>query len=127
MKPRTVSRPRVFGDSVECPECEKKSPSLTFTPAGICLSCANDADPSPTVRAHSDPFWLLTPEEVERVEGELQRLDTKADQLYSCLNAAPKGSNRERILLADMCAVEREALLLHQLRAASRQLAPGTV
>jgi hypothetical protein len=115
--------------TVTCPICQEMVDSLQLTPAGSCLSCA-DRNPGMTARPHSDPFWILSPEKVRRLEQEIQRLAAELDRINGRFadlqqRQASQGSGRYRRALeeerARWQALQRELHLLHLLRAASRQ------
>jgi hypothetical protein len=103
--------------------------SLDLTPAGPCLRCA---DQNPTLRAapRSDPFWTLSPEEVRRLEPEIQRIARELRRMNDRLVAlqqrqmAEGGDSYDRAVEAardSWHALQRELHLLQLLRAASRQ------
>ena len=115
--------------TVTCPICQEMADSLQLTPAGPCLSCA-DRSPGMTARPHSDPFWILSPEKVTRLEHEIQRLVAELDRMNSRFaelrqRHAEEGNGRYRRALEEerdrWHALQRELHLLHLLRAASRQ------
>jgi len=57
--------------------------SLGLTPAGVCLRCA-DRNPLRT-EPHSNPFWILSPGEVRRVEREINRLAAELQRMSESL------------------------------------------
>jgi hypothetical protein len=114
---------------VTCATCQEMEDSLDLTPAGLCLRCA---DRHPAVRAepHSNPFWILSPREIRRVEAEIRRLAAELEgmnQRFIELERRPiaEGGNvYHRALEAEWDrwhALQRELHLLHLLRATSRQ------
>jgi hypothetical protein len=115
-----LPEPPQSGGRGKCPKCAEMWDYLCFTPSGLCVVCAALADPEPTATPYSDPFWLLTPEEYERAEGELHRLTAETQRLADCLPDDDWGE-AERPVMDRLTALDREALLLHLLYAASRQ------
>ncbi len=115
--------------TVTCPVCHTMWDSLHLTPAGLCLSCA---DENPTIRAepHSQPFWALSPQEVRRLESEIRLLASKLERINGRLIERKQRQRSEgsemyhRAVEAqwnEWHALQRELHLLHLLRAASRQ------
>lgn len=105
----------------DCPRCGRSVDYLTgITLAGICVRCAAK-DPSLTVTLRSDPFWLLTPEEMDRVAVKLRSLHAEYERLESSL---PEGDwdagGVEGPTLDEMTAIDREVMLLQMLRVVSR-------
>ena len=112
---------------VTCPVCHQMWGALELTLAGPCLRCA---DRNPTLRAEprSDPFWTLSPQEVKRLEPEIQRL---AGQLQHMNHRFAELQQRQIMEGSDVYdrameagreewhALQRELHLLHLLRAAS--------
>ena len=49
---------------VTCPVCQEMADALDLTPAGPCLSCA-DQNPALRAEPYSDTFWVLSPREVQ--------------------------------------------------------------
>jgi hypothetical protein len=105
--------------------------ALDLTPAGLCLSCA---DQSPGLRAepYSDRFWILSPGEVRRLEREIDRLAAELNHMNARLALLQQrqmtegGDGYDRVMEAERDrwhALQRELHLLHLLRAASRQYA----
>ena len=111
--------------TTNCPQCGARLDYLVFTPSGLCPICAGRADPIPNVTLYSDPFWLLTPQEIERAETEIIRLAAEAKRLDESSEALARefgdGSDEYEVEAERYYAVERERLLLHMLHAASRQ------
>jgi hypothetical protein len=115
--------------TVTCPACNEMGDSLGLTPAGLCLRCA-DRNPMVRVKAHSDPFWILSPREVRRLEPEIRRLAAELEGMNARFielrqrQIAEGGEVYDRAMEAardDWHDLERELHLLHLLRAASRQ------
>jgi hypothetical protein len=90
------------------------------------------ADRNPAIRAdpYSDPFWVLSPREVRRLEGEIERLAAELNRVNRRFAALKKqqlahgGDVYDRAMEAgrdEWHALQRELHLLHLLRAASRQ------
>jgi|tagenome__1003787_1003787.scaffolds.fasta_scaffold20833372_2 hypothetical protein len=115
---------------VTCPGCQEIADSLSFTPAGVCLRCA---DRNPGLRAvpHSDTFWALSPRQVRRLESEINGLATKLDRMNSRFvelrqrQLSHGGDGYHRAIEGgreEWLAMQRELHLLQMLRAASRQL-----
>jgi hypothetical protein len=132
-EPFSVARANLAESSglVSCPVCQQVGDSLELTPAGPCLLCA---DENPAVRAepYSDPFWVLSPREVRRLEGEIQRMAAELERVNSRFAAlkqqqlAQGGDVYDRAMEVgrdEWHAMQRELHLLHLLRAASRQFA----
>jgi hypothetical protein len=116
---------------VTCAQCHEMADSLGLTPAGLCLRCA-DRDPAVRVEPYSDRFWILSPQEVRRLESEIQRLAAELDRMNQRLTdlkgrQLAEGSDvYDRAIEAERKpwhALQRELHLLHLLRAASRQFA----
>lgn len=116
---------------VTCPVCQETGDSLELTPAGPCLRCA---DNSPELRAepHSDRFWILSPQEVRRLEPEIERIAAELRLINQQLlelggrQIAQGGEAYNRAVESrwqEWHALQRELHLLHLLRAASRQYA----
>jgi hypothetical protein len=114
---------------LSCPVCQQVGDSLELTPAGPCLRCA-DENPAIKAEPYSDPFWTLSPREVRRLEGEIERLAAELDRRDSRFAALKQqqiaqGSDvYDRAMEAgrdEWHALQRELRLLHMLRAASRQ------
>jgi hypothetical protein len=124
-EPFSVTRANLAESSglVTCPICQEMSDSLELTPAGPCLRCA---DMEPTLRAepHSDPFWILSPREVGRLELEIQRLAAKLERMNDRLVELQDDRAMEAVR-DQWHALQRELHLLHLLRAASRQFSSG--
>jgi hypothetical protein len=105
----------------DCPGCGQTMDYLSgVTPCGLCPGCAASIHRSPPATPYSDPFWLLTPEEIERAATELQRLHTAAMRLECAL---PKGDwgHEEAPIMDAIRNINRETMLLALLREASRQ------
>jgi hypothetical protein len=130
-EPFSVTRANLAESSgtVTCPLCHEMWDSLELTPAGLCLRCA-DGDPAIRVNPHSDPFWILSPREIRRLETEIQRLAAELERMDDRLvglqrrQMAGRGGGYDRAVEAardDWHALQRELHLLHLLRAASRQ------
>jgi hypothetical protein len=111
-----------------CAVCQETADSLDLTPAGLCLLCA-DRNPSVRASPHSDPFWILSPQEVSRLEPEIQRLSSELDQINDRLQLQRQIGDDGRYHRAVEAvrdrwhARQRELHLLQLLRAASRQFA----
>jgi hypothetical protein len=132
-EPFSVTRANLAESSgtVTCPICHETADSLELTPGGPCLECA-DREPGLRAEPHSDPFWILSPREVRRLEPEIQRLAAELDRMNERLvelerRQIAEGSDvYDRTLEAgrdEWHALQRELHLLHLLRAASRQFA----
>lgn len=115
--------------TVTCPICHEMWDSLDLTPAGPCLICA-DENPTLTVEPQSDPFWILSPQEVQRLEPEIQRLAAQLDRMNDRFvelerqQIAAGSDVYDRAMEAgrdQWHALQRELHLLQLLRAASRQ------
>jgi len=115
--------------TVTCPFCHEMWDSLELTPAGACLSCA-DRNPALSAEPRSDPFWTLSPREVQRLEPEIQRLAADLHRMNDRLvqlqqRQIAEGSDvYDRAVEAgwdEWHALQRELHLLQLLRAASRQ------
>jgi hypothetical protein len=115
--------------TVTCFICQEMGDSLDLTPAGLCLRCA-DRNPHLKVEPRSDPFWILSPREVRRLEHQIQRLAAELDHMderFAELKQRQIAEGSEvydRIMEAkrdEWHALQRELHLLHLLRAASRQ------
>ncbi len=65
---------------VTCSVCQEMGDSLDLTPAGVCLDCA-ERNPTIKAEAHSDTFWALSPQEIRRLETEIQHLRAKLDRM----------------------------------------------
>jgi hypothetical protein len=105
--------------------------ALELTPAGLCLLCA-DRNPGLRATPHSDPFWKLSPREVRRLEGDIQRLAAKLNRMNEELVQLQQRQSIEGGNIFDRSmesqreswlSLQRELHLLHLLRAASRQFA----
>jgi hypothetical protein len=114
-----------------CPVCQEMADALELTPAGLCLRCAN-RNPGLRATPHSDPFWKLSPREVHRLEGEIQRLAAKLNRMNEELGQLQQRQRIEGGNIFDRAmesqreswqSLQRELHLLHLLRAASRQFA----
>ncbi len=115
--------------TVTCPMCREMGDALDLTPAGPCLRCA-DQNPALRAKPHSDPFWILSPREVRRLEPEIQRLASELDRMNDRLLELRERQMGEGSEVYDLAleaardewnALQREVHLLHLLRAASRQ------
>ena len=106
--------------NARCRSCSQRSDELTVVD-GLCVRCLAGTEPVPAMVPLSEPFWLLTPDEILRAEPELQRLDAKAKALDQYHDSFPELAPERVTILEAMDAVRREALLLHMLRNASRQ------
>ena len=115
--------------TVTCPVCHGMGDALDLTPAGPCLRCA-DRDPTLRAAPRSDPFWTLSPQEVRRLEPEIQRLAAELDRMNHRLvklqqRQIAEGSDvYDRAMEAgrdEWHALQRELHLLQLLRAASLQ------
>lgn len=109
--------------SVECPACHATWSDLLITPAGICVDCAVGANPSPKSEPYSDPFWILSPAELKRLEPEIERLAAESERQEKRLadpNLSPDGPYYAGIL-TQIEQINREFMLLLQLYATSRQ------
>jgi hypothetical protein len=115
--------------TVTCPMCQEMGDALDLTPAGPCLRCA-DRDPALRAEPHSDPFWILSPREIRRLEPEIQRLASELDRMNDRLLELWERQIGEASEVYDRAmgaardewnALQRELHLLHLLRAASRQ------
>ena len=116
---------------VTCSMCHEVAGSLDLTPAGLCLACA-DAHPEVRAQPESDPFWVLSPREIQRLEGEIQSLASRLDGMNVRLLQLQEAQGRDGSGAFDRAmekawgqwhATQRELHLLHLLRAASRQFA----
>ena len=114
---------------VTCPVCQEMADALDLTPAGPCLSCA-DQNPALGAEPYSDTFWVLSPREIQRLEREIERLAAEArrvDQNFTRLRQpqTPEGGyGYDRAMESERTrwhALQRELHLLQMLRAASRQ------
>ena len=130
-EPFVVTRANLAQSSgtVSCPACHTMWDSLQLTPAGVCVSCA-DANPAIRAEPHSEPFWVLSPGEVRRVEAEIARLAGKLERINQRLVELKDRQMVERSEVYghaveaqwdEWHSVQRELHLLHLLRAASRQ------
>jgi hypothetical protein len=130
-EPFSVTRVNLAESSglVTCPMCREMGDSLELTPAGACLRCA-DRNPALRAEPHSDPFWILSPRELRRLEPEIQRLAAELDRMNGRLAELQQrqivegGDGYDRAVEAERDewhALQRELHLLHLLRAASRQ------
>lgn len=115
--------------TVTCRVCHEMWDSLDLTPAGLCLRCA-DEDPAVRAEPRSDPFWILSPREIQRLEAEIQRLGTELGAMNQRLGEVKQRQMAEGSAVYDRAvedkrdewhAVQRELHLLQLLRAASRQ------
>ena len=115
---------------VTCPVCHEMGDSLDLTLAGPCLRCA-DRDHTLRADPRTDPFWTLSPQEVQRLEPEIQRLAAELDRMNDRLEKlrqrqiAEGGGGYDRAMEAgrdEWHRLQRELHLLQLLRAASRQL-----
>ena len=114
---------------VTCPVCQETADALDLTPAGPCLSCA-DRNTALRGEPYSDPFWVLSPNqlrqlerEIERLAAELGRMNQKFAQLQQ-QQIAEGGDGYDRGMESDTKrwhALQRELHLLQMLRAGSRQ------
>ncbi len=125
----TVTRSSLAESSgmVTCPVCQEMADALSLTPAGPCLSCA-DQNPALRAEAYSDTFWVLSPRQVRRLEREIERLAAeaqRADERFARLQqqqmtdggqGPAMEAERDR-----WHGLQRELHLLPMLRAASRQ------
>jgi hypothetical protein len=109
-----------------CSQCGAGFDGLLLTRgAGICPRCLGRADRSliPTLR--SDPFWLLTPQQITRLELEIVRLAAEAIRVDETLGPLERelGWDHPTYLAAidEYSEIESERLLLHMVHAASRQ------
>jgi hypothetical protein len=127
---RRANLPESSG-AVTCPGCHEMGDSLDLTPAGLCLRCA-DRNPGIRVEPHSDPFWILSPREIRRLEREIRRLAAQLERMNERFSQLKResmtggGDVFDRAMERDRerwHAVQRELRLLHLLRAASRQFA----
>jgi len=134
-EPFSVTRANLAESSglVTCPMCQEMGDSLELTPAGPCLRCA-DRNPALRAEPHSDPFWILSPREVRRLEPEIQRLVAELDRMNDRFAELQQrqivegGNGYDRAVEAERDewhALQRELHLLHLLRAASRQFGGG--
>jgi hypothetical protein len=132
--PFSVTRANVAESSgtVTCPICHETGDALGLTPAGPCLRCA-DQRPELRMEPHSDRFWILTPDEVRRIESEIERIVATLegiDRQLVALGQRPmlEGDRDYDLAVAtkrhEWLALQRELHLLHLLRAASRQFSP---
>jgi hypothetical protein len=137
--PFSVTRGNVAESSgtVSCPICHETGDALGLTPAGPCLRCA-DQRPELRMEPHSDRFWILTPDEVTRIESEIERIVATLDGTDRQLVALGQRPMLEGVCDYDQAvetkrdewlALQRELHLLHLLRAASRQFGsePGLI
>jgi hypothetical protein len=113
----------------DCPACGGRFDFLELTPSGLCPVCVGKANPPPSLTPRSDPFWLLTREEIGRAEVEIRRLAAEAKRLDKSSEAMARehgdGSDECEAETEKYFTVERERLLLHMLHAASRQFVQG--
>jgi HAMP domain-containing protein len=130
-EPFVVSPANVAESSglVTCPICHEMADALELTPAGPCLRCADQA-PELRVEPHSDRFWILSPEEVRKVESEIEELAAELNRMNQQLvelgqrQLAAGAGEYERAVESkrqEWLGLQRELHLLHLLRAASRQ------
>jgi hypothetical protein len=112
---------------VTCPVCQEMADALSLTPAGPCLSCA-DQNPALRAEPYSDPFWVLSPRQVRRLEREIERLATEAqrvDERFARLQQQQTAEGGEGPAMEAernrWHGLQRELHLLQALRAASRQ------
>jgi hypothetical protein len=114
---------------VTCSICQEMGDSLDLTPSGLCLGCA-DRNPEIKAQPHSDTFWTLSPQEIRRVETEIQHLRAKLERMNERFVRLQQGQIAngsdvyDRAMEAGMDewhAIQRELHLLHLLRAASKQ------
>ena len=129
--PFAVTRANLAESSgtVTCPVCHKMWDSLELTPAGPCLRCA-DRDPTLSAAPRSDPFWTLSPQEIKRLEPEIERLAAELRRMNDRLAGLQLRQTAEGSDVYDRAAeagrdqwhaIQRELHLLQLLRAASRQ------
>ena len=114
---------------VTCPVCQEMADALDLTPAGPCLSCA-DQNPALRAEPYSDTFWVLSPREIQRLEREIERLAAEArrvDENFARLQQQQTAEGGDGYVAAMESertrwhALQRELHLLQMLRAASRQ------
>jgi len=112
---------------VTCPVCQEMADALDLTPAGPCLSCA-DQNPALRTEPYSDTFWVLSPREIRRLEREITRLAAEAqrvDEGFSRLQQQQMTDGGEGPAMEAernrWHGLQRELHLLQMLRAASRQ------
>jgi hypothetical protein len=127
----SVTRANLAASSgrVTCPVCQEMADALDLTPAGPCLSCA-DQNPALRAEPYSDTFWVLSPRQVRRLEREIERLAAEAgrvDEKFARLQQqqmAEGGEGYDRAMESERNrwhGLQRELHLLQALRAASRQ------
>ena len=125
-EPFAVTRANLAESSgtVTCPICHEMWDSLDLTPAGLCLSCA-DENPAMKSRPNSDPFWTLSPRELRRLEREIQRLAARLERVNDRFARLEQGSDGYSHAMEagrdEWHAMQRELHLLQLLRAASKQ------
>jgi hypothetical protein len=130
-EPFSVTRENLAESSgtVTCAICQEMADALELTPAGPCLRCA-DRNPAIKVEPHSNPFWILSPQEIRRLEREIQRLAARLDRTNARFLKLGQQQIAEGSEVYDRAveagrdewhALQRELHLLHLLRAASRQ------
>jgi hypothetical protein len=120
---------------VTCAGCGETADSLELTPAGLCIRCA-DRNPAVKVSPCSEPFWTLTPQQIRRVERQIQLLSTQRDRMNAGLLKLKQAQGKQDGSAFDsameaarpqLLALERELHLLQLLRAASRQFSGSSV
>jgi hypothetical protein len=130
-EPFAVTRANLAQSSgtVTCPVCHEMWDSLELTPAGPCLRCA-DRDPKLRAELGSDSFWTLSPQEVRRLEPEIERLASRLRRMDDRLlelrqqQIGEGGDGYDRAMEAgrdEWHRLQRELHLLQLLRAASKQ------
>ncbi|MFL5449448.1 MAG: hypothetical protein ACJ8AX_12930 [Gemmatimonadales bacterium] len=112
---------------VTCPVCQEMADALDLTPAGPCLSCA-DQNPALKAEPYTDTFWVLSPRQVRRLEREIERLATEAqrvDERFARLQQQQMAEGGQGPAMEAernrWHGLQRELHLLQMLRAASRQ------
>ena len=114
---------------VTCPVCHQQWDSLDLTLAGPCLRCA-DRDPTLRAEPRSDPFWTLSPQEVRKLEPQIERLAAELRRMNDRLAELQQRQVAEESDVYDRAmearrdqwhALQRELHLLQLLRAVSRQ------
>jgi hypothetical protein len=112
---------------VTCPVCQEMYDALSLTPAGPCLSCA-DQNPALRAEPYSDTFWVLSPGQIRRLEREIERLAAEAqrvDERFARLQQQQTAEGGEGPAMDAernrWHALQRELHLLQMLRAAFRQ------
>jgi hypothetical protein len=111
--------------TVKCPACTEgyRWDNYSVTPAGVCVRCSALTVPAPSAHPESDPFWILSPDEISRADREIARLTTEAKRLEASLdyNIYAEWTDEEEARDTRIDRIARELFLLLSLREASRQ------